>query len=228
MGSTSGSRKSPGEGHGNPLTVFLPRESHGQRSLEATVHRVAKSQTQLSNLARRHTDRGGWCWVSKCSPKREALPRPQYSQCLWLWLTPASTGCPPDVRWGSGSRCVSGVWYLQTWEGKCFLAELQCTQQIPGWTSLLPPRGRAKPGQSRRGRWWKRCWTELPVGQTHNRASGGRVSFPVWKNDCRGLSLPHPRKTFTGDLITSHHVKKHYKIEKRKEKEKKNYFLSKV
>ena len=65
MGSTPGSRKSPGEGHGNPLTVFLSGESHGQRSLEATVHRVAKSQTQLSNLARRHTGRGGWCWASK-------------------------------------------------------------------------------------------------------------------------------------------------------------------
>ena len=33
MGSTPGSRKSPAEGHGNPLTVFLPGESDGQRSL---------------------------------------------------------------------------------------------------------------------------------------------------------------------------------------------------
>ena len=27
--------------------VFLPGESHGQRSLWATVHRIAKSQTRL-------------------------------------------------------------------------------------------------------------------------------------------------------------------------------------
>ena len=27
-----GSGRSPGEGHGNPLLVFLPGESHGQRS----------------------------------------------------------------------------------------------------------------------------------------------------------------------------------------------------
>ena len=33
MGSTPGSRKSPGGGHGNPFTVFVPGESHGQRSL---------------------------------------------------------------------------------------------------------------------------------------------------------------------------------------------------
>ena len=30
-----------------PTPVFLPRESHGQRSLGATVHKVAKSQTRL-------------------------------------------------------------------------------------------------------------------------------------------------------------------------------------
>ena len=30
--------------------VLLPGKSHGQRSLLATVHRVAKSQTQLSDL----------------------------------------------------------------------------------------------------------------------------------------------------------------------------------
>jgi len=39
MGSTSGSAKSPGRGHGNPLHLFLPGESLGQR--------ITKSQTQL-------------------------------------------------------------------------------------------------------------------------------------------------------------------------------------
>ena len=29
-----GSGRSPGEGHGKPTSVFLPGESHGQRSLE--------------------------------------------------------------------------------------------------------------------------------------------------------------------------------------------------
>ena len=32
VGSTSGSGRSPGEGHGNP-PVFLPEKSHGSRSL---------------------------------------------------------------------------------------------------------------------------------------------------------------------------------------------------
>ena len=32
-----------------PTPVFLPTESHGQRSLEATVRGVTKSPTRLSN-----------------------------------------------------------------------------------------------------------------------------------------------------------------------------------
>ena len=34
-----------------PTPVFLPGESHGQRSLAATIHRAAKSQTRLRDLA---------------------------------------------------------------------------------------------------------------------------------------------------------------------------------
>ena len=41
-----------------PTPVFLPRESHGQRSLEGSmgsmVHGVEKSWTRLSNLAHTH------------------------------------------------------------------------------------------------------------------------------------------------------------------------------
>ena len=33
LGSISGSGRSPGKGHGEPTSVFLPGESHGQRSL---------------------------------------------------------------------------------------------------------------------------------------------------------------------------------------------------
>ena len=33
VGSIPGLGRSPGGGHGNPLPVFLPGESHGQRSL---------------------------------------------------------------------------------------------------------------------------------------------------------------------------------------------------
>ena len=36
-----GSGRSPGEGNGNPTPVFLPRESHEQRSLKATAQGVA-------------------------------------------------------------------------------------------------------------------------------------------------------------------------------------------
>ena len=33
LGSTPGSGRSPGEKNGNPIPVFLPGKSHGQRSL---------------------------------------------------------------------------------------------------------------------------------------------------------------------------------------------------
>ena len=53
------------------VSVFLPRESYGQRAWRATVHRVAKSQTRLKQLG---TGKevlpevaNGGLWA-KCSP----------------------------------------------------------------------------------------------------------------------------------------------------------------
>ena len=45
-GSIPGSGRSPGEGHGNPTPVFLPGESHGQRSLVG----ILPTQYILSNV----------------------------------------------------------------------------------------------------------------------------------------------------------------------------------
>ena len=45
LGSIPGSGRSPRRRKWLPSPVFLPRESHGQRSLGATVHVVAKNQT---------------------------------------------------------------------------------------------------------------------------------------------------------------------------------------
>ena len=44
-GSISGLGRSPGGGHGHPVSVSLPGESHGQRGLVGHRVRVAKSQT---------------------------------------------------------------------------------------------------------------------------------------------------------------------------------------
>ena len=43
----SGSGRSPGEGHGNPLLYFCLESPMDRRAWKATVHSVAKSQTQL-------------------------------------------------------------------------------------------------------------------------------------------------------------------------------------
>ena len=45
-----GREGSPGEGNGNPLQHSCLENPHGQRSLAATVHGVAKSQTGLKRL----------------------------------------------------------------------------------------------------------------------------------------------------------------------------------
>ena len=48
-GSIPGSGKSPGDGNGNPLQYSCLENSKDRGAWQATVHEVAKGQTQLSN-----------------------------------------------------------------------------------------------------------------------------------------------------------------------------------
>ena len=50
LGSIPGSRRSPGEGNGNPLQYSCLENPMDGGAQWATVHRVAKSQTRLNNL----------------------------------------------------------------------------------------------------------------------------------------------------------------------------------
>ena len=54
LGSISGSGRSPGEGNGNPLQYSCLENPMDGGAWWATVHRVAKSWTQLSDSAQ-HT-----------------------------------------------------------------------------------------------------------------------------------------------------------------------------
>ena len=49
LGSISGSGRSPGGEHGNPLQYFCLENPMDGGAWRATVHEVAKSQTRLSN-----------------------------------------------------------------------------------------------------------------------------------------------------------------------------------
>ena len=51
MGSIPGSRRSPGEGNGNPLPSSCLENPMDRRTWWATVHGVTKSQAQLSILS---------------------------------------------------------------------------------------------------------------------------------------------------------------------------------
>ena len=48
-GSIPASRRSPGEGNGNPLQYSCLENSKDRRAWRATVHGVTKSQTRLSD-----------------------------------------------------------------------------------------------------------------------------------------------------------------------------------
>ena len=51
MGSVPGSRRSPGQGHGNPLEYSCLENLMDRGAWWATVHRVAKSRTRLKQLS---------------------------------------------------------------------------------------------------------------------------------------------------------------------------------
>ena len=51
VGSTPGLRRSPGGGHGNPLQYSCLENPMDRGVWQATVRRVAKSQTQLKRLS---------------------------------------------------------------------------------------------------------------------------------------------------------------------------------
>ena len=53
VGSVPGLGRSPGGGNGNPLQYSCLKNPMDKGALQATVHGVAKSQTQLSNYTHR-------------------------------------------------------------------------------------------------------------------------------------------------------------------------------
>lgn len=133
------------------------------------------------------------------SSRGKALAMPCFSQRLWyssFWPIGRVSSWHKMRAHLSTEKQRSRVWYLQTWEGKCFPAVLRCSLRTPEWTSLRPPRGRATPGQSRRGQWWKRYWTELPGGRNEHTTGcrNGGVRFLMWKDYCNCLPPPLPKK----------------------------------
>ena len=54
-GSVSGSGRSLGEGNGSPLQYSCLENPMDRGAWRATIHRVAKSQTRLSNFTYTHT-----------------------------------------------------------------------------------------------------------------------------------------------------------------------------
>ena len=51
LGSVLGSGRSPGEGHGNPLSILAWRIPMDRGAWRSTLHRVTKSWTRLKQLS---------------------------------------------------------------------------------------------------------------------------------------------------------------------------------
>ena len=64
LGSIPGLGRSPGEGNGNPLQYFCLENPMDGGAWSATVHGVAKSQTQLNDFTHTHLT---VLWVQKCN-----------------------------------------------------------------------------------------------------------------------------------------------------------------
>ena len=121
-----------------PTPVLLPGESHGQRAWWATVHRVAKSQTRLSDF---HSLTEAFIMKSKCHNQWGNFPshrskkwtaamhrkqqrhnlKPYFkSKRCWEKILP-KTGENKSSVWGScsfGWNC--GLWFVSAY-GICYV-----------------------------------------------------------------------------------------------------------
>ena len=88
MGLISGSGISSGGSHGNPLQYSCLNSLMDRRAWQATVHRVAKVQTQLRQLSTQAVLNEGWTGVWKvehCPVRGLRIPR-QHSNAAFSWL----------------------------------------------------------------------------------------------------------------------------------------------
>ena len=91
-GSIPGLGRSPGEGHGNPLQDSCLANPMDRGAWQASVHRVAKSQTQLSDSLTQthththtHTDYRRWYFKSELVELAFTFPQ-YFSQFRWQIL----------------------------------------------------------------------------------------------------------------------------------------------
>ena len=94
VGSSPGSERSPGKGHGNPLWYSCLENPMDRGAWWATVHRVAKSRTLLKRLSRHKSA----IFLAPQRPLEEAL-----THCLALHSN-ASAHDHPTLLWPRSSQ----------------------------------------------------------------------------------------------------------------------------
>ena len=94
VGSIPGSGRSSGGGHGNTLQYTCLENSMDRGPWQATVHRVAKNRTQLSDLANMHAQQYCLLFFSAMSQ----LLCFSYSLCIFKMYLIHKQKCPLNVK----------------------------------------------------------------------------------------------------------------------------------
>ena len=100
-GSIPGSRRSPEGGNNNPLQYSCLGNPINSGAWWATVHRIAKSQTRLSDYAHTntHTLASRWhLWSQTPSGTDYGARRGSFSILTSSWASPAQLGCHFSTR----------------------------------------------------------------------------------------------------------------------------------
>ena len=177
-GSIPGSERSPGGGHGNPLQCSCLENPHGQRSLGATVHGVAKSWTRLSN-----STTAVWPGLTGPFPTGPAghghgwalRGTPKHSHRS---ITPAGGPRLAQLKTAAGipSLCPEGHLRRQAGATTAEQGKSQALALEPPASQSTPSRPLGRPGRER-------------GGDAHRAAGRGRPHAPCPP----GGHEPHPR-----------------------------------
>ena len=134
MGSISGSGRSPGGGHGNPLQYSFLENPKNRGAWRATVHGVGKSWTQLK-------------WLSMHASVSQFI-RSVMSDSLWPHeLQHARPPCPSQTPRVYSSSCPSSRWCHPAISSSVILFS-SCPQSLPASGSFPMSQLFASGGQS--------------------------------------------------------------------------------
>ena len=114
LGLVPGSRRSPGEGNGNPFQYSCLENSMDRGAWWATVHGVTKSQTRLSDGACKYQYVCYFCLMNSASTRGVEVSVRHPGEDIWAWAWPKIWQEDKDVG-ESTARGKRREGSLETW-----------------------------------------------------------------------------------------------------------------